>query len=255
MTGASHRVGRAVAVELARQGLGLVLTYFSRAAECAQTAQIAKDQARACGHEISTRVDQLDLSDVKAATAYAQELRGACAGGALDCIVHNASSYHATPFDSIDADAVESMNRIEVVSPLLITKGLREELARSRLGGATGGVVGGGGAVVFFSDIHALGRARVGFAGYLLAKASVQTLARQLAVELAPKVRVHCVAPGVVMWPEDFSEEGKRAILARTPLGRAGTPEEVARLVRFLVMEATYLTGSTIAIDGGRALR
>jgi pteridine reductase len=83
----------------------------------------------------------------------------------------------------------------------------------------------------------------------------VQTLARQLAVELAPKVRVHCVAPGVVMWPEDFSEEGKRAILERTPLGRAGTPEEVARLVRFLVMEATYLTGSTIAIDGGRALR
>ncbi|RLS87972.1 MAG: SDR family oxidoreductase [Planctomycetota bacterium] len=248
VTGASHRVGRAVAVELARQGMGLVLTYFSRAAECAQTAQIAKDQARACGHEISTRVDQLDLSDVKAATAYAQELRGACAGGALDCIVHNASSYHATPFDSIDADAVESMNRIEVVSPLLITKGLREELARSRLGGV-------GGAVVFFSDIHALGRARVGFAGYLLAKASVQTLARQLAVELAPKVRVHCVAPGVVMWPEDFSEEGKRAILARTPLGRAGTPEEVARLVRFLVMEATYLTGSTIAIDGGRALR
>jgi pteridine reductase len=57
------------------------------------------------------------------------------------------------------------------------------------------------------------------------------------------------------MWPPDFPDETKRVILARTPLGRAGTPEEAARLVRFLVLEATFSTGDTIAIDGGRALR
>ena len=249
VTGASRRVGRAVAVELARQGFGLMLTYRTRGEDCAETARLATEAARAAGHAIETACVALDLGVVAGAESFARAVEAARAarGASLDAIVHNASAYEETPLRAIDPAVVESFHRIEVVSPLVITERLRGALASSRLEG--------GGAVVFFSDIHALGRARPGFAAYNLAKSAVDTLARQLAVELAPNVRIHCVAPGVIMWPDDFPEDMKAEILARTPLARAGTPEEAARLVRFLIVEATYSTGGTVTIDGGRSLR
>jgi pteridine reductase len=247
VTGASHRVGRAIACELARQGFGLLLTYRSRAAGCAETARLAEMEAGAAGHAISVRCDPLDLSDTAAATAFAADIAAAAGDRALDAIVHNASAYEPHGFGSISAADLERMHRVEIVSPLLVTQALSPALSRSPRAG--------GGAVVLFSDVYTIARARPGFTPYMLAKAAVATLARQLAVELAPAVRVHCVAPGVVMWPDGFPDDAKREILARTPLGRAGTPDEAARLVRFLVLEATFSTGETIAIDGGRALR
>jgi pteridine reductase len=247
VTGASHRVGRAVAVELARNGFGLLLTYHTRREACDQTAALAVEAARAAGHPVAVRVDPLDLSNPASVERYALDLRRTVGDGAIDAVVHNASRYEPTPLDAISADAVESAHRVEVVSPLMLTAALRANLERSRLAG--------GAAVVFFGDMYALGRARAGFTAYMLAKAAVETLARQLAVELAPAVRVHCVAPGVILWPEGFPDDAKAAILARTPLGRAGTPEDAARLVRFLVLEASFMTGETIALDGGRALR
>ena len=247
VTGASHRVGRSIALELARQGFGLLLTYRTRPDDCRETARLAIVEAAAAGHRIEVRCDPLDLADANAAAAYAGRVAAAAGDRPIDAVVHNASAYEPHGFGAITADDLGRMHRIEVVSPLLMTQALAPTLARSALAG--------GGAVVLFSDVYALGRARAGFTPYMLAKAAVATLARQLAVELAPAVRVHCVAPGVVMWPPDFPDETKRVILARTPLGRAGTPEEAARLVRFLVLEATFSTGDTIAIDGGRALR
>jgi pteridine reductase len=249
VTGASHRVGRAIALEFARLGYGLVLTYRSRPSECAETVRRAIEVGSAHGHAIAVESVALDLADTAAAERFAEGLAARCRaqGAAIDAIVHNASAYEPTALRGISAAAVESMHRVEVVSPLLVTERLGEALAASRLAG--------GGAVVFFSDMYAIGRARAGFTPYMLAKAGVETLARQLAVELAPRVRVHCVAPGVILWPEGFPEETKQAILAHTPLGRAGTAEEAARLVRFLALEASFMTGGTIAIDGGRGLR
>jgi len=249
VTGASHRVGRAIAIELARAGFGLVLTYRTRADACAETARRALEAARAAGHTIAARTEALDLADPSAAEGFARRLAAGDGRGAtvIDLIVHNASEYVAAAFGTITRDGIEAANRIEVVSPLLITQALREALSHSRLPG--------GGAVVFFSDTYALGRARPGFTPYMLAKAAVATLAQQLAVEMAPSVRVHCIAPGVILWPEGFSDASKEAILARTPLARAGTPEDAARLVRFLAIEAPFMTGETIRLDGGRALR
>lgn len=249
VTGASHRVGRAIAVELARHGFGLVLTYRSRAAECAETARLAIEAGREAGHAVAAAVHALDLGDIGAVEEFAAVLDRAsrASGAALDCIVHNASNYEGGAFKGIAPAAVESMHRVEVVAPLILTERLSGALARSRLAG--------GGAVVLFSDAYALARARPGVTAYMLAKAGVETLARQLAVELAPRVRVHCVAPGVVLWPDGFPEDAKREILERTPLARAGTADEAARLVRFLVLEATFSTGGTVTIDGGRTLR
>lgn len=253
VTGASRRVGRATAIELARAGVDLALTYRTDEAGCRETARLATEAAAAAGHEVAATVHHLDLADTASIAPFAARIESEGRNGAvLDGVVHNASTYGRNTFGALAAADLEGFYRTEVVSPCLLTQSLRDALGRSRLAG--------GAAVVFYSDIYALGKPRVGFTPYIVAKAAVQALVEQLAVELAPAVRVHCIAPGVIAWPDDGapgaeSDEVKRATIARTPLARTGTPEDAARLVRFLVLEASYLTGGTVRIDGGRALR
>ncbi len=243
ITGAARRVGRATAIELARCGMNLELTYRRSRAECEECASLAHESARSGGFAITTNVTQLDLTDLAQVDAFGDVI----AARGIDVVVHNASSLDATPLGSMTAQDFERLHRVEVVAPMRLTQALAPTLARSTLAAK--------GSVVFFSDAHALGIPRAGFAGYLVAKAAVRALAQQFAVELAPDVRVHCVAPGVVVWPEGFPDATKDVILSRTPLARAGTAHEAAQLVRFLALEATYLTGETIRIDGGRSLR
>jgi pteridine reductase len=75
-----------------------------------------------------------------------------------------------------------------------------------------------------------------------------------LARELAPDVTVNGIAPGVVEWPADYPEAERQKYLKRVPLGRAGTPEDVANVVKFLVTGGTYVTGQVIRLDGGRSI-
>jgi len=75
-----------------------------------------------------------------------------------------------------------------------------------------------------------------------------------LARELAPRVRINAIAPGVVAWPDGTSVQERAAYEARTPLDRSGTPEDAAAMVRWLVLEAPFVTGEVIRLDGGRWL-
>ena len=117
----------------------------------------------------------------------------------------------------------------------------------------------GGGSIVAMCDIHAMGehglpRSR-DFAAYAMSKAALAEMVRTLARELAPRVRVNGVAPGVAAWPDTGHESdaaAQQAYLGRVPLGRAGTPEECAEVVRWLALDATYLTGEIVRFDGGR---
>ena len=93
------------------------------------------------------------------------------------------------------------------------------------------------------------------FVAYAMSKAALAEMVRSLARELAPRVRVNGVAPGVAAWPESGREsdvEAQQAYLKKVPLARAGTPEECAEVVRWLALEATYLTGEIVRFDGGR---
>ncbi len=88
-----------------------------------------------------------------------------------------------------------------------------------------------------------------------MAKAGLAALTRSLALELAPDVRVNAVAPGAIAWPEDgqLENEERQRILKTTPLGRIGTPEDIAQAVHFLAC-APYVTGQIVAVDGGRSI-
>jgi pteridine reductase len=109
------------------------------------------------------------------------------------------------------------------------------------------------GAIVAITDI-AVDRPEKGYVSYLAAKGALAAAMRALSIELAPDVRVNTVAPGALEWPENapFSDERKSRIIAGTPLARTGTFFELAAAVEFLLFDATFTTGVTLPVDGGR---
>jgi pteridine reductase len=241
--GAARRVGRAVALEFARAGWDLVLTYRSRQAEALTTAAEARWISATAGGSASVRVERLELSDLAAVERFGR----AHAGASVDALVLSAAAYSRTPFGVITAATAESELRINAVAPLLLVQALAPALACSSLAG--------GGSVIAFGDIHAMGRPRRAFAPYLMSKAAIHCMVESLALELGPAVRVNAVAPGVVAWPDDAPAEERAAYDARIPLARPGTPEDAARMVRSITEDMPYVTGSVFRLDGGRWLR
>jgi pteridine reductase len=86
----------------------------------------------------------------------------------------------------------------------------------------------------------------------MVSKGALETLTRALARGLAPEVNVVGVSPGVAEWPPDYDEATRARLTARIPLNRAGSPEDVAAAVHFLLAEGDYVTGTILAVDGGR---
>lgn len=244
VTGAARRVGRAIAIELASHGFDLLITYRSSQADAETTLRLCREAATAAGHRsFRTEIAALDLARPEALEAFAGPL---AQRSHVDALIHNASSYSRSPFGAIIAQQALDDYRVNALAPLLLTQALADPLRRS--------ILPGGGAVVCFSDIHVLGRPRKNMASYSMSKAALTHMVHNLARDLAPRVRVNAIAPGVIAWPEDANPAEIAAYEARIPLQRAGTPEDAARLVRFLILEATYVTGEVIRLDGGRWL-
>lgn len=241
ITGAAKRVGRAVAIDLARCGCDVIFTYHTSRGEA---EALARELA---GFGVEVTFYQLDLNDLEAVEAFASQLSQTLER--LDVLVHNASVYGATPLETLEIEDAMRHWRVNALAPLLLTARLSVLLSRSQLKG--------GGSVVAMADIHAMGRPRKDFSAYAMSKAAVVELVQTLARDLAPAVRVNGVAPGVVAWPESGYESDKASqekYIKRIPMERSGTPEEAAAVVRWLSLEATYLTGEVIRVDGGRWL-
>jgi pteridine reductase len=164
--------------------------------------------------------------------------------GRLDALVNNASSFHATPLGSIGAREWDDLIGTNLRAPLLLAQAAAPHLRKAR------------GAIVNIVDIHAERPLR-DFAVYTVAKGGLAALTRSLAIELAPEVRVNGVAPGAILWPEDgqhFAPAERKRIEAQTPLGRTGNPADVAGAVKYLLLDAPFVTGQILAVDGGRSL-
>jgi pteridine reductase len=103
-------------------------------------------------------------------------------------------------------------------------------------------------------DIHVMGQTLRSFVAYNASKAALLEITMSCAMELAPAITVNAIAPGVVAWADSYNDEQREQYLRRVPLGRAGTPEDAATAVLFLVRDAHYCTGQIIKLDGGRAM-
>ncbi len=242
VTGGAKRVGAATCRALASSGFDIVLTYrSSKDAAVEHARKLEQSGVLACA--IPLNLNQHESVESFLGDTFQNLPR-------LDVLVHNASQYEPTPIDSLTAESLESHARVNALAPALISAQLAPKLSTSDLPG--------GGAIVAMCDIHAMGRPRKDFLAYAISKAAITEMVRTLARELAPHVRVNGVAPGVVAFPESGYEsdpEMQRQYLSRVPLERSGTPEDAAEVVRWLAVDATYITGEIIRVDGGRWLR
>lgn len=241
VTGGAVRVGRATALELARAGCDLVVTYSSSAADAATL----RTELRTLG--AASVIEPLDLNDLHAVERWGASIAGRLPR--LDVLVHNASIYAPTPLAEVTPDVLLANYRVNAAAPLLLSKALAARLRASPLPI--------GGAIIAMSDMHTLGRPRRDFSAYAMSKAALTEMVRTLAVDLAPNIRVNAVAPGVVAFPDagyESDPEMQARYIARVPLKRAGTPEDAAKTVRWLALDAGYITGEIVRLDGGRWL-
>ncbi len=224
VTGAGVRVGRAIAEELASAGYRVWLHAWR-----------SFDAAEALADRLGGSAFAADLSQVNGPATLAAALPA----GPLRLLVFSAGIYSRRRFVNVDVDDLEKMWAMHVRAPFLLTQAL---LPRLRPGGS----------VVFVTDASVARRSRRddAISHYLPSKAALESLARTLAVELAPEVRVNAVAPGAVVFADFEDAEDRAAALARVPLGREGDPRDVARAVRFCA-ESPYVTGQVIQVDGG----
>jgi pteridine reductase len=245
VTGASDRVGRAVAVEFARRGFEVGVHYRSNEAGAEQTALLCE---QAGGSAWTVRAD---LSTIEGCDTVVDQTRKRWSY--LHVLVHNASAFAPRPFAGLGLEEWDMMLGVHARAPFLLTQGLLTQLIAAD-SVAPGAEKGEGGVVVGLVDIGAE-RPVPGYTAYSVSKAALAMLVKCLAVELAPRVRAVGVSPGQVAWPPDYSEAKRRALAERIPMKRVGTPEDVARLVRFLALEAPYINGEIIAVDGGLSKR
>lgn len=235
VTGAARRIGATIARVLHAAGYDLALHCRSSRAELdALTAELDRTRPR------STLTLQAELAEVERLPALVDAAIERF--GRLDGLVNNASSFRPTPLGTITPAQWDELFAANARAPLFLAQAAAPHLTARR------------GAIVNLIDIHAerpLARHSV----YGMAKAALAMATRALALELAPAVRVNGIAPGAVLWPEAGKPEAERqALIARTPLQRLGTPEDVAATALWLLRDAAFVTGEIIRVDGGRSL-
>ena len=234
VTGAARRVGAEIARTLHKAGARLMLHYRHSAAEVAELAD-ALNRKR----PDSAAIAQAELTDVAALeNVVAQTIE---VYQRLDGLVNNASSFFPTPLGKIEEADWDNLIGSNFKGPLFLSQAAAPHLRQSR------------GGIVNITDIHAERPLR-NYPLYCAAKAGLLGLTRALAVELGPDVRVNAVAPGPVAWPEGetFSLAEKDAVIAHTLLKRTGSPADIAGAVKFLLLDAPYVTGQVVNVDGGR---
>ncbi len=230
VTGGAHRVGQAISLALAQAGANIVINYNHSAEAAAATA------AKAQKLGVEALPLQADISDhrqvYKMITAAEQQF------GSIDILVNSASFWQPTPFPMTNLDDWHRVIAILIngsfycanaVAPLMLKKGE--------------------GAIVNIVDLSAW-EPWPDFMAHSVGKAALLALSRQLALELAPTVRVNAVAPGPVLPPPDYDQEQIARTAKKTLLNRWGSPEDIAEAVLFFV-KAGYVTGEVLAVDGG----
>ena len=236
VTGAARRIGAGIARALHAADYDLALHYRGSATDMvALCAELERERA---GSTLALQSDLAQFDRIPELVAHAVGRYGR-----LDALVNNASAFFPTPFGSTTPAQWEQLFDANARAPFFLAQAAAPHLSAS------------GGAIVNLTDIHAQ-RALPGHAVYGMSKAALAYMTEALAQELAPRVRVNAVAPGAILWPdgEPKPEAEKAALIARTPLARTGTVEEVAGAVLWLLRDAGYVTGQTVRLDGGRGI-
>ena len=233
VTGAAHRIGRAVALDLAAQGFDVAIHYNrSRDAAAALAAEIERGGRRAALLDADLSVENHTAALIG---------RAAAALGPVGCLVNNASRFDLDVWDTATRESWDTHMETNLRAPFLLS----QEMARSLPESAAG-------VIVNLIDQRVWNLTPY-FLTYTLSKTGLWTLTQTLALALAPRIRVNAIGPGPTLRSERQSEAQFRMQWDATPLQHGATPEEIAAGVRF-ILAAPAMTGQMIALDGGEHL-
>ena len=233
VTGGARRIGAAIVRALHGAGCSVVI-HCRASRDDADTLAAELNRARA-GSAAVECADLLDLAAIDALVA-----RAAAHWGGLDVLVNNASTFYPTAVGTTTEREWDDLVGTNLKAPFFASQAAAPWLAAR------------GGAIVNVIDTHA-SRPLKDHPVYTSAKAGLAMLTRSLARELGPRVRVNGVAPGAVLWPAAGLDDAvTRQVVDASALKRQGTPDDVASAVRYLALEATFVTGQVLAVDGGR---
>jgi pteridine reductase len=234
VTGSARRLGAATVREFHRRGWRVLIHCHHSLAE-AEALAAELNGVR----ENSAQVLVADLGDLSALSALATH--SVQRWGRLDALVNNASTFYPTTLAEATPAHWQDLFGSNAQAPFFLTQALLPALKAAQ------------GSVINMLDIHA-SRPLAQHSIYCMAKAALLMMTKALARELATEIRVNAIAPGAILWPEGADAAAQVKILANIPLQRLGTPEDIARTIAFLVMDAPYITGQIISVDGGRGI-
>ena len=242
VTGAARRVGREIALDLARHGYDVAVHFHASAGEATQTAQ----DIRAIG--VQAEVFQADLAQEAQARRLVPEVLDRM-GGRLDAVVNNASGFEYDDLATFSYEVLQRQLAANTAPAVVLAQALHGHIAQRAASLSCEAV---GGCVVNLLD-QKLWNPNPDYFSYTLSKAALEAATTMLAMALAPLVRVCGVAPGVTMLSGSMSESEFASAHRMTVLQRSSTPADIARSVRFL-LESAAITGTTLLVDGGQHL-
>jgi len=230
VTGGAVRVGRAIALALAREGADVAVGYLRSGA----AAKVTVRELHSLGvHAVALRADLGKPAETRRLVA-----RAVSRLGKLDILVNNAALFFRTPLLATTPSQFDRLIAINLRGAFFCAQAAARAMGRR------------GGRIINIADVAAA-RAWPGYIPYGISKAGVVMLTKGLAAALAPAIQVNAVGPGVVLLPEGFPRDSRRRIAARIPMGRHGEPADVAEAVCFFATCPDYITGQVLFVDGG----
>lgn len=238
VTGGAHRVGRAIALALAEAGAHTIITYLSTA----EAAEATLREIEALGVQAhAARLDQRDAAQIETLFADVRERFGR-----LDILVNSAAIMERKPVLEITPDDWDRVLDTNLRGPFFVAQAAARLMCESPPQDEQG-------CIVNIADLAAL-HPWPSYVAHTVSKSGLVALTKALALALAPSIRVNAIAPGAVLKPQDWSDGRWREVAERIPLARAGTPQDVAQAVVYLV-RSNFVTGQLLVLDGGRELR
>lgn len=233
ITGAARRIGRALALGFANSGANVAITYLNSEKQALQT--VAEIRARRV-EALALPADVRDEASISSAIAQAAERFGG-----LDVLVNNAAVYETAHFEEITVEQWDRMFQTNTRGPFLASRAAAPFLRRS------------GGRIIHIGSLGGI-RPWATHAHYCSSKAALIMLTQAMAKALAPEIAVNCVAPGMITTSESRDDALVQKIVSKTPMKRAGTPEDVLEAVLFFATATRFITGQVITVDGGLGL-
>ena len=232
VTGGARRIGRAIALALARAGADVAITYRKSQADASQTLEEIKSLGcRAFAVECDVRSEDSVRSAIHAVTEIFRR---------LDVVVNNAAVFATAALDEMSLEQWDAVFETNARGPFLVAREALPHLRKVQGRIVNIGSLGG---------IHAW----AGHAHYCSSKAAVHMLTQAMAKAFAPEVSVNCVAPGWIEM-EGLVESASARFASKTPMKRNGTAEDVAQAVLFFATGPGFVTGQILTVDGGLGL-